>query len=129
MGDERSAENDERLIYEAALQDISQPKTEYDLPAGVLSVSLMRHQKIALAWMLKRETKSLHCLGGFLADDQGLGKTVSMISLILALRSLQSKSKTDHVCNHKTEALNLDDDDVNGRTLDVVEIRRHLLLI
>jgi len=45
---------------------------------------------------------------------QGLGKTVSMISLILALRSLQSKSKTDDVRNHKTEALNLDDDDDNG---------------
>jgi len=45
---------------------------------------------------------------------QGLGKTISMISLILALRSLQSKSKTDDMCNRKTEALNLDDDDDNG---------------
>ncbi|XP_022642223.1 helicase-like transcription factor CHR28 isoform X2 [Vigna radiata var. radiata] len=121
IGDERSAENDERLIYEAALQDISQPKTEHDLPAGVLSVSLLRHQKIALAWMLQRETKSLHCLGGILADDQGLGKTVSMISLILALRSLQSKSKTDDVFNHKTEALNLDDDDDNGG----IDVEKH----
>ncbi|CAJ1977688.1 unnamed protein product [Sphenostylis stenocarpa] len=120
-GDERSAENDERLIYEAALQDISQPKTEYDLPAGVLSVSLLRHQKIALAWMLQKETKSLHCLGGILADDQGLGKTISMISLILALRSLQSKSKTDDTCNHKTEALNLDDDEDNGG----VDVEKH----
>ncbi|XP_014514431.1 helicase-like transcription factor CHR28 [Vigna radiata var. radiata] len=121
IGDERSAENDERLIYEAALQDISQPKTEYELPAGVLSVSLLRHQKIALAWMLQRETKSLHCLGGILADDQGLGKTVSMISLILALRSLQTKSKTDDVHNHKTEALNLDDDDDNGG----IDVEKH----
>ncbi|XP_068489888.1 helicase-like transcription factor CHR28 isoform X2 [Phaseolus vulgaris] len=112
IADERSAENDERLIYEAALLDISQPKTEYDLPAGVLSVSLLRHQK---------ETKSLHCLGGILADDQGLGKTISMISLILALRSLQSKSKTDDTCNHKTEALNLDDDDDNGG----IDVEKH----
>lgn len=27
-------------------------------------------QKIALAWMLQKETTSLHCLGGILADDQ-----------------------------------------------------------
>ncbi|KAG4394795.1 hypothetical protein GLYMA_20G100800v4 [Glycine max] len=120
-GDERAAESDERLIYEAALQDISQPKTEYDLPAGVLSVSLLRHQKIALAWMLQKETKSLHCLGGILADDQGLGKTISMISLILAQRTLQSKSKIDDTCSHKTEALNLDDDDDNGS----VDVEKH----
>ncbi|KAK7343294.1 hypothetical protein VNO77_11934 [Canavalia gladiata] len=120
-GDERAAENDERLIYEAALQDISQPKTEVDLPYGLLSVSLLRHQKIALAWMLQKETKSLHCLGGILADDQGLGKTISMISLIQAQRSLQSKSKTDDTCNHKTEALNLDDDDDNGN----IDVEKH----
>lgn len=118
-GDERAAENDERLIYEAALQDISQPKIEHDLPAGLLSVSLLRHQKIALAWMLQKETKSLHCLGGILADDQGLGKTISMISLILAQRSLQSKSKADDTRNHKTEALNLDDDDDDNGSVDV----------
>ncbi|KAK7390769.1 hypothetical protein VNO78_18835 [Psophocarpus tetragonolobus] len=121
-GDERASGNDERLIYEAALQDISQPKTETDLAAGVLSVSLLRHQKIALAWMLQKETKSLHCLGGILADDQGLGKTISMISLILAQRLLQSKSKTDDTCNHKTEALNLDDDDDN---IDSVDVEKH----
>ncbi|XP_027363247.1 helicase-like transcription factor CHR28 isoform X2 [Abrus precatorius] len=120
-GDERASENDERLIYEAALQDISQQKTEADLPDGLLSVSLLRHQKIALAWMLQKETKSLHCLGGILADDQGLGKTISMISLIQAQRSLQSKSKTDDTCNHKTEALNLDDDDDSGS----VDVEKH----
>ena len=27
-------------------------------------------QKIALAWMHQKETRSLHCLGGILADDQ-----------------------------------------------------------
>ncbi|KAL2323933.1 hypothetical protein Fmac_022991 [Flemingia macrophylla] len=119
--DERASGNDERLIYEAALQDISQPKTECDLPAGVLSVSLLRHQKIALAWMLLKETKSLHCLGGILADDQGLGKTISMIALILAQRSLQSKSKANDTLNHKTEALNLDDDEDDGN----VDVEKH----
>ncbi|KAF7808400.1 helicase-like transcription factor CHR28 [Senna tora] len=64
--------------------------------------------------MLQKETRSLHCMGGILADDQGLGKTISMIALIQMQRSLQSKSKTDDNCNHKTEALNLDEDDDNG---------------
>lgn len=79
------------------LQDLNQPKTEIDLPPGILSVPLMRHQvlscfnvtiywplklvcvqcteyccfqKIALAWMFQKETTSLHCSGGILADDQ-----------------------------------------------------------
>ncbi|KAK6921494.1 Helicase, C-terminal, partial [Dillenia turbinata] len=110
-GDERAIGTDERLIYQAALQDLNQPKVEADIPDGLLSVPLFRHQKIALAWMLQKETTSLHCLGGILADDQGLGKTVSMIALIQMQKSLQSKSKEYDVRDHKAEALNLDDDD------------------
>ncbi|EOA32010.1 hypothetical protein CARUB_v10015251mg [Capsella rubella] len=84
----------ESVIYQAALQDLKQPKTEKDLPFGVLSVPLMRHQKIALEWMRKKEKRSRHCLGGILADDQGLGKTISTISLILLHKlKLQSKLK------------------------------------
>ncbi|KAK7280653.1 hypothetical protein RJT34_25719 [Clitoria ternatea] len=109
-----ASETDERLIYQAALEDISQPQKETEVDDGLLSVSLLRHQKIALHWMLQKENKSLHCLGGILADDQGLGKTISMISLIQMQRSMQSKSKIDDISNHKTEALNLDDDDDNG---------------
>ncbi|XLS72779.1 hypothetical protein HN51_029644 [Arachis hypogaea] len=99
----------------------------------------MYPMKIALDWMLQKETRSLHCLGGILADDQvisyvsnqwpsmfyilllliehqtlllqGLGKTVSMIALILMQRLLLSRSKTNDASNHKTEALNLDDED------------------
>lgn len=113
IGDERHAENDERLIYQAALEDLNQPKIEASLPAGLLSVSLLRHQKIALAWMVQKETRSLPCLGGILADDQGLGKTISMIALIQMQRALQSKQKSEDLCNEKTEAFNLDDDDDN----------------
>ncbi|GAB2275316.1 hypothetical protein Dimus_010079 [Dionaea muscipula] len=102
--------HDERLIYEAALQDLSQQKQEIDLPYGLLSVPLLRHQKIALAWMLQKETKSVHCLGGILADDQGLGKTISMIALI-QMQKLCSKSKSEDQPDRKAEALNLDDDD------------------
>ncbi|KZV41094.1 hypothetical protein F511_14070 [Dorcoceras hygrometricum] len=110
LGEERTAGADERFVYQAALQDLHQPKEEANLPDGILSVSLLRHQKIALAWMLKKESSGL-CLGGILADDQGLGKTVSMIALIHKQRLLEGKSKPADSCITKTEALNLDDDD------------------
>ncbi|CAI0444051.1 unnamed protein product [Linum tenue] len=110
-GDERTAVCDERLIYQAALQGLNQPKFEAKLPEGLLSVPLLRHQRIALAWMLQRETRSLHCLGGILADDQGLGKTISMIALIQMQKALELKSKSEDQSNKKTEALNLDEDD------------------
>ncbi|GAB2261832.1 hypothetical protein Droror1_Dr00002829 [Drosera rotundifolia] len=108
---EGSKGDDERLIYQAALQDLSQPKSEANVPHGLLSVPLLRHQKIALQWMLQKETKSLHCLGGILADDQGLGKTISMIALIQMQKLRGLKSKSEHQYNRKAEALILDDDD------------------
>ncbi|KAF2322446.1 hypothetical protein GH714_017085 [Hevea brasiliensis] len=123
VGEESVTGNDERLIYQAALEDLNQPKTEATPPDGLLSVPLLRHQKIALAWMLQKETRSLHCLGGILADDQGLGKTVSMIALIQMQKSLESKSKSEDQSNHKPEALNLDDDDENSRP-GLVEVKQ-----
>ncbi|XP_059453331.1 helicase-like transcription factor CHR28 isoform X2 [Corylus avellana] len=123
-GEERPAENDERLIYQAALEDLNQPKVEATLPDGLLSVPLLRHQKIALAWMLQKETRSLHCLGGILADDQGLGKTISMIALIQMQKFLESKQKSEDLCNHKTEALNLDDDDDDNGTGGVDKVKK-----
>ncbi|KAF9623988.1 hypothetical protein IFM89_007686 [Coptis chinensis] len=149
--EERPAENDERLVFQAALQitcslcntiwgiclpfvnmelipglgflvvavNLSQPKYEVTLPDGLLAVPLLKHQKIALAWLCLKETNSVHCLGGILADDQthytatfqGLGKTVSMIALILMQRHLQLRSTADEVQTFKSEALNLDDED------------------
>ncbi len=50
-------------------------------PQKSLMVTPMRHQRMALAWMAKREQGKPS--GGILADDQGLGKTVSTISLIV----------------------------------------------
>lgn len=115
-GEERVSEYDERLIYQAALQDLNQPKVEATLPDGLLSVSLLRHQKIALAWMLQKETQSCCCSGGILADDQGLGKTISMIALIQMQKLIQSKSKSEDLSHHTAEALNLDDDEDNDTT-------------
>ena len=56
---------------------------ELDAPAGRMAIPLMRHQRMALAWMLHRERSAANPMGGILADDQGLGKTISTIALIV----------------------------------------------
>ncbi|KAJ6707012.1 TRANSCRIPTION TERMINATION FACTOR 2-RELATED [Salix viminalis] len=111
--------NDERLVLRVALQDLAQPKSEAVPPDGFLAVSLLRHQRIALSWMVQKETSSLHCSGGILADDQGLGKTVSTIALILKERAPCHRVDAVAIKKEECETLNLDDDD-DG----VVEIDR-----
>ncbi|KAJ4917660.1 SNF2 domain-containing protein / helicase domain-containing protein / zinc finger protein-related [Raphanus sativus] len=110
MGEDRSSETDETLVYQAVLQNLNQPKSEVDLPDGLLAVPLMKHQKIALAWMFQKETRSAPCLGGILADDQGLGKTISTIALILK-QMHEAKPKSENSSNQVAEALDLDADD------------------
>ncbi|KAF9609356.1 hypothetical protein IFM89_015611 [Coptis chinensis] len=68
-------------------------------------------QRIALSWMVQKETASLHCSGGILADDQGLGKTISTIALILKERPPSSKATSVTVKQNEPKALNLDDDE------------------
>ncbi|XP_010476002.1 PREDICTED: helicase-like transcription factor CHR28 isoform X2 [Camelina sativa] len=82
--------NKENMILHTDMQDLSQPSSEANPPDGVLAVSLLRHQRIALDWMSQKETSGNPCFGGILADDQGLGKTVSTIALILTERSTPS---------------------------------------
>ncbi|CAI8591207.1 unnamed protein product [Vicia faba] len=108
-GNTRPKPHDEQYILRVALQDLSQPKSEVSPPDGLLAVPLLRHQRIALSWMVQKETSSLYCSGGILADDQGLGKTVSTISLILKerpplLKTCKSAQKS------VLETLDLDDD-------------------
>ncbi|RCV35545.1 hypothetical protein SETIT_7G248400v2 [Setaria italica] len=103
---------DERAVYEEALKHIIQEKREEDLPEGVMSVSLLKHQKIALAWMLSKENSS-HCSGGILADDQGLGKTISTIALIQKEKVKQSRFMTaGSYCTNAVPNIDDDDDDV-----------------
>ncbi|XP_068640217.1 helicase-like transcription factor CHR28 isoform X2 [Aristolochia californica] len=119
-GVETPMENDETPIYQAALQDLSQPRMEVDVPEGVLSVQLLRHQKIALAWMAQKETIGPNCLGGILADDQGLGKTVSTIALIKIQGPRQPETVSRDAHQMKFEPLNLDEDDDNVSVSDKV---------
>ncbi|CAL9090980.1 unnamed protein product [Musa textilis] len=121
LGDDRRIEHDERHIYQEALQNLGQPRLEDDLPEGLLAVPLLKHQKIALAWMIQKE-KSTHCAGGILADDQGLGKTISMIALIQKQMPQQSKFISDDSNCVKSEALNLDEDDDGGSEVDKTKL-------
>ncbi|KAL6206929.1 hypothetical protein ACLB2K_024175 [Fragaria x ananassa] len=113
VGGMRFRTRDEQLILRVALQDLSQPKSEALPPDGVLTVPLLRHQRIALSWMVQKETASLHCSGGILADDQGLGKTISTIALILKERPPASGACQDEKkCKLETLDLDMDDDDM-----------------
>ncbi|KAI3409269.1 uncharacterized protein J3R85_019505 [Psidium guajava] len=101
--------NSEQLILRAALQDLSLPKSEETPPDGVLTVPLLRHQKIALSWMVKKET-AISCCGGILADDQGLGKTISTIALILKERPPSFKQCQENP-KQELQTFDLDDDE------------------
>lgn len=83
-----------------SLESCPDAEAEASDPKGI-KVSLLAHQRRALAWLLWRETQN-PC-GGILADDMGLGKTLTMIALILAKKT---KAKEEEV---KKEEKKLDD--------------------
>ncbi|BFI42047.1 protein Mpsnf1.22 [Marchantia polymorpha subsp. ruderalis] len=79
---------------------------------GLLSVQLLKHQRIALNWMEEREAKKGLPYGGILADDQGLGKTISTISLILKARApLKKAAEASGSPPLESATVDLDDDD------------------
>ncbi|XP_037954856.1 transcription termination factor 2 [Teleopsis dalmanni] len=60
-----------------------------DTPKG-LKVTLMDHQRHALAWINWRENQKPR--GGILADDMGLGKTLTMISMIVSAKAREEQN-------------------------------------
>lgn len=62
-------------------------------PLPGMSVSLLAHQVIGVAWALEREKCSDK--GGCLSDEMGLGKTVQMISVVIANPSDDPGCKTN----------------------------------
>ncbi|XP_038158587.1 transcription termination factor 2 isoform X1 [Cyprinodon tularosa] len=74
-----------------SLESCPDAEQEASDPRGI-KVSLLAHQRRALAWLLWRETQN-PC-GGILADDMGLGKTLTMISLILK-KKIEAKKEDD----------------------------------
>ncbi|KAF8838463.1 hypothetical protein BDN67DRAFT_971507 [Paxillus ammoniavirescens] len=65
---------------------------QYQLLPG-MTVSLMPHQTIGVAWALDREKSSDK--GGLLGDEMGLGKTVQIIALMVANASDDPRCKTN----------------------------------
>lgn len=81
---------------------------EVNVAAGRMAIPLMRHQRLALAWMLHRERTAANPRGGILADDQGLGKTVSTIALIV------TNQPGDDVADEGFEDLDSDEEDAGA---------------
>ncbi|XP_064939507.1 helicase-like transcription factor CHR28 isoform X2 [Musa acuminata AAA Group] len=125
LGGTRLKADDERLTLWLELQDLSQQRSEAILPdEGMMSVSLLRHQRIALFWMVQKETASPHCSGGILADDQGLGKTISTIALILMERSPSHQPLSCMGKQDRPESLHLDDDDDCGDFSEISGVKK-----
>ncbi|XP_071738721.1 helicase-like transcription factor CHR28 [Rutidosis leptorrhynchoides] len=112
QNDAKFETSDGQSGQQVSSQDSLHQKSETPLVDYGLAVPLLKHQRIALSWMSKKETKSIRCCGGILADDQGLGKTVSAIALILKERSSPCSTVSSFETKEKaTETLYLDEDE------------------
>lgn len=93
-----SALNDQHsCMVHRQLDSCPTKEDEVDDPEGLV-ISLMLHQRQALAWLTWREAQNP--AGGILADDMGLGKTLTMISFILLQRQ---KGDTDQKKKQQVE--------------------------
>lgn len=99
-----------------------------------LSVPLMPHQRRALAWMAKREMPfqsdediiavDEQCLGGILADDQGLGKTLTMIALLVKSASAEATYNLNNDDSESSESNVCDSDSIDDSSVEEVTNKR-----
>ncbi|KAF2006616.1 hypothetical protein P154DRAFT_421856 [Amniculicola lignicola CBS 123094] len=69
------------------------PKEQREQTPARMKSQLKEHQKIALGWMMKKESLS-SSKGSLLADEMGLGKTIEALALIVARPSDNPICKT-----------------------------------
>lgn len=83
----------------AFLQECRHDSIQSAVCEGKFTVKLMEHQKKALKWMELQEISS-KSRGGILAEEQGLGKTLTMIAFVSSrpIESEQGKLQTLVVC-------------------------------
>lgn len=85
-GDEASPSDDEAEFERSANPpgyDPVLPGDRVDQPAGFKPhFELRMHQRVAIGWMRRHEQKAKMC-GGILADQPGLGKTITVAGLLL----------------------------------------------
>ncbi|XP_064631066.1 transcription termination factor 2-like [Lineus longissimus] len=91
--------------------------TELDDPDD-LTVTLMAHQRQALAWLTWREKQEPP--GGILADDMGLGKTLTMISLILKQKEAREEAKDEEGWLSKQDQIKKVNKDIIPSTASLV---------
>ncbi|KAL1921399.1 uncharacterized protein VTP21DRAFT_11115 [Calcarisporiella thermophila] len=71
-----------KLLEQANFDEELDAADRTGVPDGLIP-PLLEHQKVGLAWMVKKEETN-NLKGGILADDMGLGKTIQSMALILA---------------------------------------------
>ena len=58
-----------------------------------LALELFPHQRDSLAWMLRSERRADGPHGGILADEPGLGKTITLIAAVLRTRGMMAAAE------------------------------------
>ncbi|GAB1608843.1 transcription termination factor 2-like [Argonauta hians] len=89
LEDVRIAMDENTAALHRQIKSCPKEDEEEDDPKD-LKVTLMPHQKHALAWLRWRQQQIPS--GGILADDMGLGKTLTMISFVLKQKQETSSS-------------------------------------